>query len=73
MKKLRYRLLISVNGKWVKLSNTFNLLKKTPCINTKNFVRTSERMCLQNFEQQYNFQTTLPLRKLNLFENTKNN
>ena len=32
MKKLRYRLLISVNGKWVKLSNTFNSIKKTPCI-----------------------------------------
>ena len=28
IKKLRYRLLISVNGKWVLLSNTFVLLKK---------------------------------------------
>ena len=28
MKKLRYRLLISANGKWVILGNTFVLLKK---------------------------------------------
>ena len=27
MKKLRYRLLISVNGKWVILSNTWNIPK----------------------------------------------
>ena len=32
MKKLRYRLLTSVNDKWVKLSNIFVLLKETPCI-----------------------------------------
>ena len=36
MKKLRFRLLISVNGKWVKLSITFNLLKKHPVCHLSN-------------------------------------